>query len=149
VKTLEGVGEEMASIRDLARELLTAEQPLSAGYRELRGAAVTQIEQALAAHLDSAQASQVALLGLMCDELPSKFLGLGTISSQAVKLREQPGGSHPVVAELPAGTPVIVMDWQGYWAHVQLPGGRRGFVFRDYVRTDAHGREAPSWQKPG
>ncbi len=139
----------MASIRELARALLDAERPMAASYRELRGAAVTRIEQALTGHLESAQASQVALLGLMCDELPDRFLGLGTITSQAVKLREQPGGSHPVVAELEAGTPVIVMEWQGYWAQVQLPGGRRGFVFRDYVRTDAGGREAPTWQKPG
>jgi uncharacterized protein YgiM (DUF1202 family) len=139
----------VATIRDLAHELLAAEQPLAAGYRELRSAAVTQIEQALAGHLEAAQASQVALLGLMCDELPNKFLGLGTITSQAVKLREQPGGSHPVLAELSAGTPVIVMEWQGYWAKVQLPGGRRGYVFRDYVRTDAQAREVPSWQKPG
>jgi uncharacterized protein YgiM (DUF1202 family) len=139
----------VASLRDVARELLAVEQPLSAGYRELRGAAVTQVEQALAGHLETAQASQVALLGLLCDELPNKFLGLGTIVSQSVKLREKPGGSHPVLAELAAGTPVIVMEWQGYWAQVQLPGGRRGYVFRDYVRTDAQGREMPSWQRPG
>jgi hypothetical protein len=140
---------EVASIRELARGLLSAEQPLTASYRELRGAAVTRIEQALTAHLESAQASQVALLGLMCDELPDRFLGLGTITSERVKLREQAGGSHPVVAELDAGTPVIVMEWQGYWAQVQLPGGRRGFVFRDYVRTDETGKDAPSWQKQG
>jgi uncharacterized protein YgiM (DUF1202 family) len=139
----------MASVRELARALLASEQPLAGSYRELRAAAVTRIEQALTGHLESAQASQVALLGLMCDELPEQFLGLGTITSQAVKLREQPGGSQPVVAELDAGTPVIVMQWQGYWAQVQLPGGRRGFVFRDYVRTDATGKEAPSWQRPG
>ncbi|HVB09470.1 MAG TPA: SH3 domain-containing protein [Bacillota bacterium] len=139
----------MASIRDLARELLVAEEPLAGSYRELRSAAVTQIEQALSGHLEAAQASQVALLGLMCDELPNKFLGLGTITSQAVKLRDGPGGSHPVLLELGAGTPVIVMEWQGYWAHVQLPGGRRGYVFRDYVRTDAQGRESPTWQKQG
>jgi uncharacterized protein YgiM (DUF1202 family) len=140
----------VASLAQVAKALLEAEEPLRALYRELRAAAVTRVEQELAAHLEAAQAAQVSYLQLMCDELPVKFLGLGTITSQAVKLREKPGGSQPVVAELAAGTPVIVMDWQGYWAQVQLPGGRRGFVFRDYVRTElGAANQPPAWQPPG
>lgn len=139
----------MAQVREVARALLEGERPLSANYLALRKSAVTRVEQELADHLERAQATQVEYLELLCDELPGKFLGLGTITGDAVKLREGPGGSNPVVEELSAGTAVIVMDWQGYWAQVQLPGGKRGWVFRDYVRTDARGRQAPAWQRSG
>ena len=139
----------MASFRDLARQLGEAEEPLSALYKDLRSAAATRVEQDLSAHLLDVQRGQLACLSLMSDELPHKFVALGTICSQATKMREGAGGNHRQVAELQAGMPVIVMEWSGYWAHVQLPGGRRGYVFRDYVRTEGSGKDGPSWQQMG
>jgi uncharacterized protein YgiM (DUF1202 family) len=138
-----------SSFRDLARQLREAEEPLQGLYRELRAAAATRVEQELSGHLMATQASQMAYLALMGDELPSRFIALGTICSQATKLRDGAGGNHRLLAELPAGTPVIVMEWAGYWAHVQLPGGRRGYVFRDYVRAEGGAKEAPAWQQSG
>ncbi len=136
----------MAAIKDVAQNLLSTEGPLLQGYKDLRGAAVTRAEQALSAAVQDAQLAQVSYLQLLCEELPPQFVGVGSITSDAVKLREGPGGSHPQRGELRAGTPVLVIEWNGYWAQVQVPGGTRGYVFRDYVRTDSGGREA-SWQR--
>lgn len=138
----------MSSFRDLARQLREVEEPLSEPYKELRSAAATRVEQELSTHLADAHRAQLSCLSLMTDELPPKFLALGTICSQATKLREEPGGGDGVLAELTAGMPVIVMEWAGYWAHIQLPGGRRGYVFGDYVRTD-DGKRGPNWQQLG
>lgn len=137
----------LASMKEAARALFAAEQPLLQQYKELRNAAVTRAEQALAAAVQDAQRAQVGHLQLMCEELPSQFVGVGTINSEGVKLRQGPGGSHPQVGELRAGTPLLVMEWHGYWAHVQVAGGQRGFVFRDYVRTEVGARESTAWQR--
>jgi|BEDMetMinimDraft_2_1075160.scaffolds.fasta_scaffold19986_2 uncharacterized protein YgiM (DUF1202 family) len=137
----------MASLKEAARALHAAEEPLLPQYRELRARASSRAEQALAAALYEAQRAQVGHLQLLCEELPSQFAAVGVVSSDAVKLRQGPGGTHPQLAELRAGTPVIVIEWSGYWAHVQVPGGRRGFVFRDYVRTEGSGRDEPAWQR--
>ena len=134
-------------MRDAARALFAAEQPLLQQYRELRSAAVTRAEQALAGAVHDSQRAQVGHLQLMCEELPAQFAGVGTINSDAVKLRKGPGGSHPQEGELRAGTPVLVIEWNGYWAHVQVPGGQRGFVFRDYVRSESPSRDAAAWQR--
>jgi uncharacterized protein YraI len=135
-------------MRDAARALFAVEQPLLQQYRELRAAAVTRAEQALAAAVHDAQRAQVGHLQLMCEDLPAQFAGVGTINSDAVKLRKGPGGSHPQQSELGAGTPVLIIEWNGYWAHVQVPGGQRGYVFRDYVRAENTGRaESASWQR--
>lgn len=136
----------MAAVKEVAKTLVSAEGPLVQSYKDLRGAAVTRAEQALSAAVHDAQLAQVSYLQLLCEDLPPQFVSVGSISSDAVKLREGPGGSHPQRAELRAGTPVLVMEWNGYWAQVQVPGGARGYVFRDYVRTDAGARDA-SWQR--
>ena len=137
----------MAAVKDLARTLLEAEQPLSVPYKELRTAAVTRAEQALATAVGEAQRQQTSLLQFLCEDLPAQFVAVGAISSDAVKLRQGPGGTHPQVAELRGGTPVIVVEWNGYWAAVQIPGGHRGFVFRDYVRLDGGGAGGAAWQR--
>ena len=136
----------MASVRDAAQRLLESENPLVAAYKELRQGAVTRAEQALAAAVLDAQRQQVSYLQFLSEELPAQFVAVGTINSDSVKLRAGPGGSHPQIADLRAGTPVIVVEWNGYWAEVQVPGGHRGHVFRDYVRTEGAGG-TPSWQK--
>jgi len=136
----------MASVKDHAQSLLDLETPLVQGYKDLRGAAVTRAEQALAAAVHEAQKAQISYLQLLCEDLPPQFISVGSIHSDAVKLRQGPGGGHPQVGELRAGTPVLVMEWSGYWAQVQIPGGRRGFVFRDYVRADGAPKEAAGWQ---
>ncbi len=136
----------MASVKDHAKSLLDMEAPLVQGYKELRGCAVTRAEQALTGAVHEAQKAQISYLQLLCEDLPPQFISVGSIHSDAVKLRQGPGGSHPQVGELRAGTPVIVMEWSGYWAQVQIPGGRRGFVFRDYVRAEGAPKEASGWQ---
>lgn len=136
----------MAAVKDQAQALLAAETPLAQAYRDLRSAAVTRAEQALAGAVQEAQRAQLSYLQLLCEDLPPQFISVGSIHSEAVKLRQGPGGAHPQIAELRAGTPVLVMEWSGYWAQVQIPGGRRGFVFRDYVRAEGAPREAAGWQ---
>ncbi len=137
----------MASVKDVARTLLDSESPLLSAYKELRGAAVTRAEQALASAVTEAQKQQVSYLQFLCEELPSQFVTVGAVVSDAVKLRQGPGGSHPQVDELRNGTPVVVIEWSGYWAHVQVPGGRRGYVFRDYVRIDGEKQQSAAWQR--
>lgn len=136
----------MASVRDAAQRLLESENPLVATYKELRQAAVTRAEQALAAAVLEAQRQQVSYLQFLSEDLPAQFVAVGTISSDSVKLRAGPGGGNPQIGDLRAGTPVIVVEWNGYWAEVQVPGGGRGHVFRDYIRTEG-ANSAPSWQK--
>ncbi len=137
----------MASVKDAARMLLDAETPLLSAYKELRAAAVTRAEQSLVSAVTDAQKQQVSYLQFLCEELPSQFVTVGTIVSDAVKLRQGPGGTHPQVDELRNGTPVVVIEWSGYWAHVQAPGGRRGYVFRDYVRIDGDKTQSAAWQR--
>lgn len=137
----------MPGVRAAAQALYATEQPLLQAYRDLRAAAASRAEQALAAAVYEAQLAQVGHLQLLCEELPRQFAAVGTINSDAVKLRQGPGGSHPQLGELRAGTPVVVIEWSGYWAMVQVPGGRQGFVFRDYVRTDDGGRLSEVWQR--
>ena len=137
----------MASVREAAERLLESETPLVAAYKELRSGAVTRAEQALAAAVLEAQRQQVSYLQFLSEELPEQFVAVGAISSDSVKLRAGPGGTHPQVGDLRAGTPVVVIEWNGYWAEVQAPGGRRGHVFRDYVRTEGAGGSAPAWQR--
>ena len=138
--------EGLAAVRDSATRLLEAENPLLAAYKELRAGAVTRAEQALASEVLLAQRQQVSYLQFLTEELPSQFVAVGEVSSDGVKLRAGPGGSHPQVGDLRAGTPVIVIAWNGYWAEVQVPGGRRGFVFRDYVRAEGSSPQS-DWQR--
>jgi uncharacterized protein YgiM (DUF1202 family) len=137
----------MATVKDVAKALLEAETPLVASYKELRAAAATRAEQALATAAAEAQKQQVTHLQFLCEELPGQFITVGTIASDAVRLRQGPGGGHAQIGELRAGTPVVVIEWSGYWAHVQVPGGRRGYVFRDYVRIEGGEASAASWQR--
>ena len=136
----------VSSLAVLASQLLAAEVPLLDGYRDLRSHAVSRAEQALAGAVADAQRTQVGHLQLLSEPLPSQFAGVGVISSEAVKLRQGPGGGHPQVGELRAGTPVIIMEWSGYWAQVQVAGGTRGYVFRDYVRTEGSPQNGMAWQ---
>ncbi len=136
----------MASVRDAAQRLLESENPLLASYKELRAAAVTRAEQALATAVLDAQRQQVSYLEFLSEALPTQFVAVGTISSDSVKLRAGPGGTHQQIGDLRAGTPVIVVEWNGYWAEIQVPGGRRGHVFRDYIRTEGGG-SSPAWQR--
>ena len=136
----------MASVQERAKALLETEKPLLQEYKGLRAGAMTRAEQSLAGAVHEAQKTQLSFLQLLCEDLPAQFISVGSIHSDAVKLRQGPGGSHPQVGELRAGTPVIVMEWNGYWAQVQVPGGQRGFVFRDYVRAEGAPKDAATWQ---
>lgn len=140
-------GTPMASVKDHAKTLLETETPVMQGYKDLRGASVTRAEQALASAVYEAQKTQLSYLQLLSEDLPPQFISVGSINSDAVKLRQGPGGTHPQVGELRAGTPVIVMEWSGYWAEVQIPGGHRGFIFRDYVRAEGTPKDNAGWQR--
>jgi len=129
----------VAGLKDLAGQLLSVEEPLLAAYKDLRAAANGRVALALCTSVCDAQAAQLAHLRFLQQDLPAEFVAVGSITSNNVKLRKGAGGSHPMVCELQAGLPVIVMSWSGYWAAVQIPGGQQGFVFRDYVRVDDAG----------
>lgn len=136
----------MAGLKDLAGQLLAVEEPLLASYKEMRAAANGRVAMALCNTVYEAQAAQLSYLRFLGEDLPAEFVAVGTITSNSVKLRKGPGGSHPMVAELSAGLPVIVMSWSGYWAAVQIPGGQQGYIFRDYVRVEGNNASA-SWQR--
>lgn len=137
----------MANIKKLSAELLAVEEPLLESYKELQNAATGKVATSLCASVFEAQRSQLEYLRFLGEDLPAEFVAVGVITANRVKLRQGPGGTSPLITELTAGLPVIVMSWSGYWAAVQIPGGQKGYVFRDYVRVDGEGK-SPGWQRP-
>lgn len=50
-------------------------------------------------------------------------------------LRERPLGDAPVVRQLPAKTPVLIVARTGAWAHITTPTGTAGYVRMLSLRT--------------
>ncbi len=67
---------------------------------------------------------------------PQSFAGFGVITSDEVNLRAGPGGRYPLEGRLSRGQTVVVQGEEGYWVRVWLPGGKEGYVFRDYLRRE-------------
>lgn len=126
----------MSRLREVANRLREQEGMLRDGYDELVNEAEREVEQRVAVQLQSFQRLQVASLELLADGIPDQFIGLGRIIDDNVNLREGPGGRYPLQATLNRGDLVVVMGYSGYWAHVAVPHGPTGYVFKDYVQQE-------------
>lgn len=144
------------SLRELAKSVHDAEAPLWEKYEALAAAAATDVERELVQHLAESQRFQLSFLELMTSPLPNRFHCFAKVAEDQVKLRQGPGPGNPLVRELRAGTPCLVIESDGFWANLQLPDGTRGWAFKDYIRCERTAAgvssegsaEAPMWPEP-
>ncbi|MBX6378528.1 MAG: SH3 domain-containing protein [Clostridia bacterium] len=123
--------------REMAERLRSREEELSAEYQELARLPGSPGEERLIRQLLNFQRFQVMTLELLCEGVPERFIGFGQVSEDDVNLREGPGGGYPVVERLKRGQPLVLLSTHGYWVEVQVPRGRSGYVFKDYVQQEA------------
>ncbi|HHY39561.1 MAG TPA: SH3 domain-containing protein [Clostridia bacterium] len=126
----------MHSMAELVEEIERSEKPLVELYRQIEDAAVTSTEKKLASQMYHYQRFQVASLELLKSDVPEEFLCFGAVVDEDVNLRQGPGPKHSLVKKVGKGTPVIVMKYEGNWAHVRLPDATQGFIFRAYVKCE-------------
>jgi hypothetical protein len=60
----------------------------------------------------------------------------GTVTANLVNVRQGPGTTYAVVAQVNAGTEVDVLRIESGWLRVQIPSGRIGFISAQFVRHD-------------
>ncbi|MEW6242676.1 MAG: SH3 domain-containing protein [Bacillota bacterium] len=127
----------MKTVAELVEEIKAHELPLLDLYRELETAASGRTEKLLAGQMLSYQKFQVKSLDLFSGQMPDKFHSFGAIVEDDVNVRSGAAPSYPVITKVNKGTPVIITEFVGNWAHVQLPDGQRGFVFRAYAKSES------------
>lgn len=123
----------MADLKELASSLCASEQGLGEAYRSLYDSAVGEAEKKLAKQLADFQRFQVLGLEMLCEGVPDQFLGFGRITADDVNLREGPGSRYALIDKISEGELVIIQGFNGLWVQVQVPRGKRGYVFKDYV----------------
>ncbi|HEY8450342.1 MAG TPA: SH3 domain-containing protein [Bacillota bacterium] len=127
----------MAGLRDVAAQFQQQERSLLDAYERILRAASTPTERQLAEQILRAQEFQLSTLELLEKNLvPEKFHSFGVINNVDVNVRSGPSARHERVRVLQPDVRVIVMEFSGNWAHIQLSDGTRGWIFKDYVRTD-------------
>lgn len=127
----------MATLRQLAERIREREQELAPLYEELAKSAGGETAVRLVQQVSRYQRFQLLSLDLLAGELPQRFAGFGTIVSDEVNLREGPGGNYGLAGHLRQGDQVIVTGQQGYWVEVQVPRGKAGYIFKDYVAIES------------
>jgi hypothetical protein len=60
----------------------------------------------------------------------------GVVTAHLVNVRQGPGMTFAVIAQVNAGTAVSVLEIQSEWVKVQLPSGQVGWIFAQYVKHD-------------
>lgn len=69
------------------------------------------------------------------EPLPAMSEGAsGIVTAPTLNFRRGPGASHEKTGELPAGTPITVLAFDGDWLRVRTPAGHEGWVHGGYVR---------------
>lgn len=126
----------MSNLREAAMRLREQEEALAADYRLLENAAARDVERRVVGQILNFQRLQLASLALLADGVPEPFMGFGHIVADDVNMREGPGGRYQAVDRLAKGTMVVIQGYSGYWVQVVVPGGRGGFVFKDYVQQE-------------
>jgi uncharacterized protein YgiM (DUF1202 family) len=119
------------------QKLLEIEEPLLGAYDRLVRQATGRGEKELARRMHQSQRFQISTLRVLVEgKVPDKFLYFGVITHNDVNIREASAARSRCLAQVSAGTPVIVKEVQGNWIAVQLPDGRSGWVFKDYIRRE-------------
>lgn len=130
----------MSELQSMAADLKAAEEPRLAEYDDLTRRATTETERRLAEQMVRAQRFQLAALDLVAEGMvPDQFHCFGVITHDDVKVREGPTPRQPEVRQLHQGIPVVVEQYEGNWACIQMPDGEKGWVFKDYVRCELTG----------
>lgn len=125
------------SLAELVAEIRAREQPLVDLYGQVERTVTSPTARQLAVQMLRSQRFQLATLELLAsDQVPEKFYCFGRITHNDVNVRSGPSAREPRTAVLQQGTMVIVMEMQGNWAHLQLTGGKSGWIFKDYVRCE-------------
>ncbi len=127
----------MASLYETASRLKEREESLTEDYRALPQAALRDVEKKLAEQIANFQRLQVMSLDLLAEGVPEQFLGFGRVTGEDVNLREGPGGRYPLIGKLDRGEMVIVQGYDGFWVQVQVPRGRSGYIFKDYLQQES------------
>lgn len=66
---------------------------------------------------------------------------IGEVTASALNVRSGPGTEHKVMALLPRGQKVTVVEkLANNWLRIQLPGGQEGYVAAEYVLVQAGSR---------
>lgn len=117
------------------QELKKREAEMVAAYEELARLYGEGTAGEVARLLLRYQEFQLLALDLLSSP-PQSFAGFGVIVSDEVNLRAGPGGRYPLEGRLSRGQTVAIQGEEGYWVRVWLPGGREGYVFRDYLRRE-------------
>lgn len=60
----------------------------------------------------------------------------GVVTANLVNVRQGPGMTYAVIAQVNAGTQVSVLEVQPQWLRVKLPTGQEGWIFAQFVRHD-------------
>ncbi len=126
-------------VQELAKGIKSREEPLLAEYEGLASASVTATEKKLAALVLGYQKFQLKSLDLFQTEVPDRFVGFGSITSDSVNVRRGPTAKEVSLFLVERGTPVIIKDIKGLWVEVRFANGKEGFVFKDYVRVETAG----------
>lgn len=130
----------MSGLQGMAEQMVLSEKPLLQEYDELARQAITETERRLVEQMIRAQRFQLAALALVAEGLvPENFHCFGVITHDDVKVRVGPSPRQEEKRRLHQGVPVVVEEYQGNWARIQLPDGDKGWVFRDYVRCELTG----------
>jgi len=126
-------------VQELAKGIRAREEPLVNEYEGLASAAVSVTEKKLAAMVLGYQRFQLKSLDLFQTEVPDRFLGFGSISSDGVHVRRGPTAKDISLLTAERGTPVLVKDVKGLWVEVRFASGKEGYVFKDYVHIETAG----------
>lgn len=129
----------MGIVQELAKGIKAREEPLLGEYEGLASAAVTVTEKKLAAMVLGYQKFQLKSLDLFQTEVPDRFMGFGSVTSDAVNVRRGPTAKEASLFTVERGTPVIVKDVKGLWVEVRFANGKEGYVFKDYIHIETVG----------
>lgn len=129
----------MSNVRKLAKEIQAREEPLVGEYERLASAAVSATEKKLAALVLGYQTFQLKTLDLFQTEVPDRFAGFGSITTDGVNVRRGPTAKEVSLFLAKKDTPVIVKEVKGLWVEIRFADGREGFVFKDYVTLEKMG----------
>lgn len=129
----------MGIVQELAKGIKAREEPLLGEYEGLASAAVSVTEKKLASMVLGYQNFQLKSLDLFQTEVPDRFLGFGSVSSNSVNVRRGPTAKEATLFVTERGTPVIVKDIKGLWVEVRFANGKEGYVFKDYIHIETVG----------
>lgn len=96
---------------------------------------VTKVIQILARIFKTRQIYVVTEVA-MCVPGPSGKCCAGSITANVVNVRQGPGMTYGIVAQVNVGTQVEVLHVQAGWIHIRLPNKVEGWVSVQFIRHD-------------